>query len=61
MASVSPPKPWERAGASGNALPSAPIAGNPVASTAMTSPSAANPATASTTSAPRITLPPQCS
>ncbi|KAJ5731475.1 peroxisomal docking factor component Pex13-Penicillium chrysogenum [Penicillium malachiteum] len=54
MASVSPPKPWERAGASGNALSSAPIAGNPVASTAMTSPSAGNPATASTTSAPEL-------
>ncbi|KAJ5708471.1 peroxisomal docking factor component Pex13-Penicillium chrysogenum [Penicillium malachiteum] len=54
MASVSPPKPWERAGASGNAISSAPIAGNPVASTAMTSPSAANPATASTTSAPEL-------
>ncbi|KAJ5936221.1 peroxisomal docking factor component Pex13-Penicillium chrysogenum [Penicillium verhagenii] len=51
MASVSPPKPWERAGAAtGNALSSVPTAGSPVASTAMatTTPSAGNPATTST-------------
>ncbi|CAG8037555.1 unnamed protein product [Penicillium salamii] len=41
MATPSPPKPWERAGA-GNALSSTPVAGNPVASTAMTT---TNPAT----------------
>ncbi|KAJ5641467.1 Variant SH3 [Penicillium lividum] len=51
MASVSPPKPWERAGvATGNTLSSVATAGSPVASTAMTTtvPSTGNPATTST-------------
>ncbi|KAK9848679.1 hypothetical protein MYU51_015401 [Penicillium brevicompactum] len=42
MATPSPPKPWERAGAAGNALSSTAVAGTPVASTAMTT---TNPAT----------------
>ncbi|KAJ6026546.1 uncharacterized protein N7446_004853 [Penicillium canescens] len=47
MATASPPKPWERAGAAGNTLSTAPTAGSPAASTAMTS--TANPATATST------------
>ncbi|KAJ6172139.1 Variant SH3 [Penicillium chermesinum] len=57
MASVSPPKPWERAGAaSGNALSTTPTAGNPVSSTAMTttSPAAGNPAPSATSTAPDL-------
>ncbi|KAJ5472241.1 peroxisomal docking factor component [Penicillium desertorum] len=51
MATPSPPKPWERAGAAGNALSTAPIAGSPAASTAMTT--TTNPA-ASTSTAPDL-------
>ncbi|KAJ5520838.1 hypothetical protein N7463_001291 [Penicillium fimorum] len=51
MATPSPPKPWERAGAAGNALSTAPIAGSPAASTAMTS--TTNPAV-STSTAPDL-------
>ncbi|CAG7964793.1 unnamed protein product [Penicillium nalgiovense] len=50
MATPSPPKPWERAGAAGNALSTAPIAGSTAASTAMTT---TNPA-ASTSTAPDL-------
>ncbi|KAJ5097706.1 peroxisomal docking factor component [Penicillium angulare] len=60
MASASPPKPWERAGATGGiALSSAPTAGSPVASTAMTTttPSAANPATSTTSASAAPDLP----
>ncbi|KAJ5675108.1 uncharacterized protein N7477_005042 [Penicillium maclennaniae] len=52
MASVSPPKPWERAGAGGNALSTAPTAGTPAASTTMTTTSPANPATSSAPALP---------
>ncbi|KAJ5817167.1 peroxisomal docking factor component Pex13-Penicillium chrysogenum [Penicillium robsamsonii] len=51
MATPSPPKPWERAGAAGNTLSTAPIAGSPAASTAMTS--TTNPAV-STSTAPDL-------
>ncbi|KAJ5183724.1 Peroxisomal membrane protein PEX13 [Penicillium capsulatum] len=57
MASASPPKPWETSTVSGHALSAAPIAGQPVASTAMTSSSAGNPATstaATTSTAPDL-------
>ncbi|KAJ5371860.1 hypothetical protein N7517_003866 [Penicillium concentricum] len=51
MATPSPPKPWERAGAAGNTLSTVPIAGSPAASTAMTS--TTNPAV-STSTAPDL-------
>ncbi|KAI2786057.1 Peroxisomal membrane protein PEX13 [Penicillium oxalicum] len=57
MASVSPPKPWERAGAAaGSALSTATTAGTPATSSAMTStsPSAAGPAPTTTSSAPAL-------